>query len=83
MEILLVLTTGAMCIVSFLVGAKVGQTVSKGEPIELPKVEPMKAIQEQRERKQARAEQEKYETIMRNIDKYDGTDQGQEEIPRG
>ena len=44
MEILLVVAVGAMCIGCFLVGAKVGQTVSKGEKIELPTVNPIEAV---------------------------------------
>jgi hypothetical protein len=83
MELLLVLITGALCVACFFVGAKVGQAASKGEPIELPKPDPMKAIREHQERKQAQAEQEKYDAIMRNIENYDGTERGQEEVPRG
>lgn len=83
MEILLVLITGALCVACFFVGAKVGQAVSKGERIELPKVDPMKPIREHQGRKQAQAEQDRIETILRNIDKYDGTPYGQEDVPRG
>lgn len=81
--LLIILAIGALCIACFFVGAKVGQTVSKGEPIELPKVDPMKPIREHQERKQAKAEQEKYDAIMRNIENYDGTERGQEDVPRG
>lgn len=83
MDILLVLITGALCIACFFVGAKVGQKVSRGETIELPKPDPMKAIREHQDRKQAEAEQERYETILRNIENYDGTARGQEDVPRG
>ena len=83
MDILLVLTVGTLCIVCFFVGAKVGQTVSKGEKIEAPSVNPMKAIQEHRDRKQAEAEQTRLDTIVRNIEAYDGTARGQQDVPRG
>ena len=83
MEILLVLTTGALCIACFFVGAKVGQKVSKGEDIKLPKIDPMQPIREMQERKEADREKERMEAILRNIDNYDGTEQGQEDIPRG
>lgn len=83
MELLLILVTGAISIVCFTVGAKVGQAASKGERIEVPKPEPMKAIREHQDRKQARAEQDRYETIMHNIDTYDGTEVGQKDVPRG
>lgn len=81
MEILLVLTVGALCIVCFFYGAKVGQTVSKGEPVELPEVNPMKLIQERREKKAAEEEQSRIDTILRNVERYDGTGYGQEDVP--
>ena len=82
MDILLVLTTGTLCIVCFFIGAKVGQAASKGKDIKLPKLDPMKPIREHRERKVADREQERYNTIMENIDRYDGTASGQKDIPR-
>ena len=82
MEILLVLAVGTLCIVCFFVGAKVGQTVSKGETIETPTLNPMKLIQEHREKKAAEEEQSKIDTILRNVERYDGTSHGQEDVPR-
>ena len=82
MEILLVLTVGTLCIACFFVGAKVGQQVSKGEPITKPDINPIKAIREHQERKAAEEEQSKIDTIMRNIEIYDGTERGQEDVPR-
>ena len=82
MEILLVLTVGTLCIACFFVGAKVGQQVSKGEPITTPEINPIKAIREHQERKAAEEEQSKIDTIMRNIEIYDGTERGQEDVPR-
>ena len=81
MEIALVLAVGAMCIVCFLVGAKVGQTVSKGEDIKLPTVNPIEAYREHENKKNARAEQERLDAIMRNIEAYDGTGNRQEDLP--
>lgn len=80
MEALLILATGALCIVCFALGAKVGQTVSKGEEIKLPTVNPFEAYREHEEKKQARMEQDKLNTIMQNIEKYDGTSAGQEDV---
>lgn len=64
----------------FIIGAKVGQKVSKDETIELPSVNPMKAIREHQNKKAAEKEQSKIETIMQNIEKYDGTSRGQEDV---
>ena len=81
MEVLLLLTTGAMCILCFLVGAKVGQTVSKGEEVKVPELNPITAIQERNARKQVEKAQNRLDTILQNIDSYDGTGIGQKEVP--
>ena len=83
MEILMILTVGTLNVVCFFLGAKVGQTVAKGEKIEMPSVDPMKPIREHRARKEAEMAQDRIDTIMRNIENYDGTAKGQEDVPRG
>ncbi len=83
MEVLLILTVGALCVLCFLIGAKVGQTVSKGEEIKLPTVNPLKAYREHEAKKEAELEQDKVNTILRNIESYDGTANGQRDVPRG
>lgn len=79
----IVMATGLVCICCFIIGAKVGQTVSKGEDIEVSLPNPLKAIQEREARKEAQREQEKVDTILQNIDSYDGTGANQKEVPRG
>ena len=81
MDILLVLTVGTLCIGCFIIGAKVGQTASKGETIETPTVNPMKAYREREAKKEAQMEQDKIATIMQNIENYDGTGNGQKDVP--
>lgn len=83
MEVLLMAILSLSNIACFLIGAKVGQKVVKGETIETPTVNPMKAIREHREQKEAEMERDRIETILRNIDNYDGTNYGQEDVPRG
>lgn len=78
--ILTILLTGTLCCVCFIIGAKVGQKVSKGEAVELPSVNPIRAIKESREQKEAEMEQDKLDTILRNIERYDGTGKGQEDV---
>ena len=82
MEILTILTTGALCIVSFIMGAKTVQNVKKDKDIELPNINPLKAIRERQEQREQKKEQDKLETIMRNIGAYDGTSNRQEDIPQ-
>lgn len=84
MEVLLIIAAvfvvGAMNILCFLVGAKTGQQVSNNEPVELPNLDPLKAYREREERREAQEEQDRLDTIMRNIERYDGTGAGQEDI---
>ena len=82
MEILLILLVGTLNIVCFLVGAKVGQQVSKGEPIKAPEINPMKAARDRQDRRAAEEEKNKLDTILRNIEVYDGTANRQEDVPR-
>lgn len=81
MEVLLLLVMGAANIACFLIGAKIGQKVSKGEDIKLPKINPLELVQEQREKRAAQEERDKVDTILRNIENYDGTAYGQEDVP--
>ena len=81
MEVVTILAMGFVCATCFLIGAKVGQTVAKGEPVEVPN--PVKAVEDHRAKKEAEMAQSRIAIILRNIDNYDGTDHGQEEVPRG
>jgi hypothetical protein len=82
MEVLLTLAIGFVCMACFLLGAKVGQAVSKGEKIETPTVNPLKAYREHEAKKVAQAEQDKVAVIMSNIESYNGTSDGQKDVPR-
>lgn len=81
MEVLLCAVFGLTNLACFIIGAKVGQAVSKGEKIETPTVNPLKAYREHEAKKVAQAEQDRIEAIMRNIERYDGTSNGQEDVP--
>lgn len=82
--LVLILAVSALNIACFFIGAKVGQRVSKGENIELPSLNPVKAVKEHNEKKQAEKEaereQERLNTIMENIENYDGTPYGQKDV---
>lgn len=77
--IAVVSTLNAVC---FFIGAKTGQKVQKGEEIKLPTVNLMQWHQQHVEKKEAEMEKNRYDTILRNIDRYDGTGSGQEDVPR-
>lgn len=82
MDVLLLAMFSLSNIACFLIGARVGQKVVKGEEVKLPTINPMEVIREQQERKEQQRVQDKVEAIMRNIDNYDGTAYGQEDVPR-
>lgn len=80
MEVLLIaviLTASNM--LCFLIGARTGQKVSKGEDIKLPN--PKEVFEEKQEKKEALRKQEEFDAIMRNLDNYNGTPFGQEDVP--
>lgn len=82
--ILLALTIGTLCIVCFYIGTKTGQKVVIGEEIKSPdmsKLNPKKIYNKHQEKKEIEKERNKIETILRNVERYDGTDAGQEDVP--
>ena len=86
MEILVLIASISMLnYLWFNLGIKMTQKVSKGEEIETPELNPVKAVNkvitEHREKEEAKAEKEKLETILRNIERYDGTSSHQEDVP--
>lgn len=81
MEALTILAMGFVCLSCFLMGAKLGQQVTKGEEIKVPSVNPMQTVREHKAKKEAEMEQDKFNTILQNIEKYDGTTKGQEDVP--
>ena len=84
MELVLALAVfGAVNIFCFVIGAKVGQQVTKGETVKLPSVNPVKAYRAYEARKEAEHEQDKLDTILSNLESYDGTGSGQREVPKG
>jgi hypothetical protein len=84
MEALLTIAAvAASNIVCFMIGAKVGQAVSKGEEVKLPNLNPLEAVREHNAKKEAKYQQSRLDTILGNIDSYDGTGSGQKDIPRG
>lgn len=83
MEVLLIAVVGTLNIACFFIGAKVGQTVVKDKEIEMPEIKsPMKLYQEHQDKKEAEKEKNKLDVILQNIERYDGTANHQEDVPR-
>jgi hypothetical protein len=78
--IVLVLLMGGMNLLAFLIGARTSQKAQREEEIKLPTVNPIKAYKEHTRTKEAEKEQERIETMLENINNYDGTGLNQKDI---
>ena len=85
MELLYGIATGLLVLIAYYLGNYAGQKIVKGENVELP--DPIKAIKEHKEQKEqmvftdeAKKRQAKENTIMHNIDAYDGSGIGQIDV---
>lgn len=80
--IIAVIVTGILCNVCFINGVNTAQKVKEDKLVELPKISPLKAIREQMEYRENKRELDKLETIMQNIESYDGTGMNQKDVPQ-
>lgn len=73
---------GIQNVLCIIIGIKVGMTLNTNK-VELPKVElnPVKVVKEHKANKEAKLERDKIETILANIENYDGTSNNQEDVP--
>lgn len=83
MEVLHLLVMAMANIICFMVGAKVGQAVSKGEDVKLPTLNPVEIYKTHKENKAAEAEMNRLDAVLQNLESYNGTEAGQQDIPRG
>lgn len=81
MEALLLMVMGLTNIACFMIGVNVRQKVDRGEEVKLPTLNPMEIQREKQAKHEAEMEKSRLDTILRNIDNYDGTDYRQEEVP--
>ena len=79
-NIIILFGLGALNIVCFFIGAKIGQKVVKGEEIKAPEITIPTPIRDYQKKKQVEAEQNKIDTILQNIETYNGTSAGQKDV---
>lgn len=72
--------TGILIIISYTLGLYLGNRLSNGKEIKIPRIEPIKAVKQYYEEKEIKEEQERISTILSNIENYDGTSNGQSEV---
>ena len=85
MEVLLLLIMFVINTAWFLLGVKFGKQTAKYEEVKLPVVKPAEPVEEHQVQNEAEQEAEmeksRLETILLNVDNYDGTDEGQVDVP--
>ena len=80
-DIVLICTVfGVFLCLAFFLGAKVGQMIVQNKTIEIPNLNPVKKIREVKKTKEEQREIEKINKIIQNIESYDGTEIGQQEV---
>lgn len=80
--ILLIIAISTLNAVCFFIGASIRQKVDKGEELKMPNINPVDLYHEHKEKEAQDKKARQREAIIRNIEKYDGTSLGQEDIPR-
>lgn len=83
MNVLIILVVCIANILCFYIGARIGQKIIRDEEVTLPN--PVREVQEQvqeyREKRKAKEEQDRLDVILANADRYDGTGYGQQDVP--
>lgn len=67
-------------LICLIVGVKVGQKAHRGEDIAIKIPNPVQKIQSMKEAREHNRDREAVETMLYNIDVYDGTGMGQKDI---
>lgn len=79
--LILMLVISSASIISFTIGAKIGQKVVHDEPIRINPVKEIKeVVEESKNKKEIEEEERKMQIILDNIDNYDGTSLKQKEV---
>lgn len=72
---------GVFIILAYTLGLKNGQKLKNNEEIKIPEINPVKIVKNEIETFEQKKKQDAYDTMMANIDNYDGTGLGQKDIP--
>lgn len=78
--LILIVGIGLINVLCFLIGAKTGQKAVKGEDITLPNLNPIEAVREHEISRQQKKEEDNFNTMLDNIEVYDGTSIGQKDF---
>ena len=72
---------GVFIILAYTLGLKNGQKLKNNEEIKIPEINPVKIVRNEIETFEQKKKQDAYDTMMANIENYDGTGLGQKDIP--
>ena len=72
---------GIFIILSYTLGLKNGQKLKNNEEIKMPEINPIKIVRNEIDAFEQKKKQDAYDTMIANIDNYDGTGLGQKDIP--
>lgn len=72
---------GVFIIMAYTFGLENGQKLKNNEEIKIPEINPVKIVRNEIETFEQKKKQDAYDTMMANIDNYDGTGLGQKDIP--
>lgn len=72
---------GIFIILSYTLGLRNGQKLKNNKEIKIPEINPIKIVRNEIETFEQKKKQDAYDTMMANIDNYDGTGLGQKDIP--
>ena len=72
---------GVFIILAYTLGLKNGQKLKNNEEIKIPEINPVKIVRNEIETFEQKKKQDAYDTMMANIDNYDGTGLGQKDRP--
>lgn len=77
--ILIMVTVGMLNVACFLIGYKAGKKEEIKAP-EVSKLNPINLYHEHKEKEAAREEADKVMKILENVERYDGTSYGQQDV---
>lgn len=77
-----VLVVTVVDITCIIVGARMARKLDNDEEIKLPSINPMELVRENRDRREAETEQNKFNVMLENINNYKGDSSGQKDLPK-
>ncbi len=72
---------GVFILLSYTLGLKNGQKLSKNEEVKMPEINPITIVNNEKQKYEERKKQDALEVMLDNIENYDPSGIGQKDIP--